>query len=130
LLYKAQTLQYIEIFHQGERDNLSPLEKAVFGYTHAEVGAVAANRWNLSDPVCMTILNHHNPEESSQAIFLTRIINVADNLSYLKNQKLPLHQDFLNSFPVESLGFSAEQLEKVWLKVVENLREVVKAFFR
>jgi HD-like signal output (HDOD) protein len=130
LLYKANTPLYIELFNQSETDDLSPLEKAAFGFNHAEVGAVAANYWNLSDPVCMTILHHHHPSESSQAIFLTRIISVADTLSYLKNQKLPLDQDFLDSLPVASLGFKAEQLEKVWEKVVENLREVVKAFFR
>lgn len=130
LLFKANTPLYIEIFNRADRDDLSPWEKAAFGFDHAQVGAVAANHWNLSDPVCMTILHHHNPSESSQALFMTRIINVADNLSYLKNQKLPLDEDFLNSFPVMSLGFKAEQLEKVWEKVVENLREVVKAFFR
>ena len=130
LLYKANALLYIEIFNKNQRDNLSPLEKVAFGFDHAQVGAVAANRWNLSDPVCMTILHHHNPTESSQAVFLTRIINVADNLSYLKNQKLPLSEDFINSFPVMSLGFKAEQLETVWEKVVENLREAVKTFFR
>ena len=130
LLFKANTPLYIEIFNRADRDDLSPWEKAAFGFDHAQVGAVAANHWNLSDPVCMTILHHHNPSESSQALFMTRIINVADHLSYLKNQKLPLDEDFLASFPVMSLGFKAEQLEKVWEKVVENLREVVKAFFR
>lgn len=130
LLFKANTLQYIELFNHAKRDDLSPYEKEIFGYSHAEVGAVAANRWNLSDPVCFTILHHHNPAESAQAVFLTRIIYIADNLSYLKNQKLPLDQDFLSSPTVESLGFKAEQLEKVWEKVVENLREVIKAFFR
>jgi HD-like signal output (HDOD) protein len=130
LLYKANPLLYIEVYNQTERDNSSPLEREAFGFDHAAVGAVAANRWNLSDPVCFTILHHHNPSESSQAIFLTRIIHVADQLTYLKNQKLPLNQEFMNSVPVVSLGFKSEQLEKVWEKVVENLREVVKAFFR
>lgn len=130
LLFKANPLAYIEIFNQGDRDNLSPIEKAVFGFDHAAVGAVAANHWNLSDPVCFTILNHHTPAESHQAIFLTRIIHVADSLSYLKNQKSPLDQEFISSPFVESLGFTAEQLDKVWEKVVENLREVIKAFFK
>lgn len=130
LLFKANPLQYIQLFNRAERDNLSPYEKEAFGFDHAEVGAVAANRWNLSDPVCFTILNHHHPVESSQAVVLTRIINVADNLSYLKNQKRPLDYDFMNSPAVFSLGFTTGQLEKVWEKVVENLREAVKAFFR
>jgi HD-like signal output (HDOD) protein len=109
---------------------MSALEKETFGFTHAEVGAVAANRWNLSDPVCMTILYHHNPIESTQAVFLTRIINVADSLAYFKNQKAPLTDEFMNSIAVSSLNFTAEQLETVWEKVVEQLREAVKVFFR
>lgn len=130
LLFKANPLLYIEIFNKGERDNLSPLEKEAFGFDHAEVGAVAAHHWNLSDPVCFTILHHHNPSESAQAVILTRIIYVADQLSYIKNQKLPYSQEFLYSPTVETLGFTADQLDKVWEKVVEGLREVIKTFFR
>lgn len=129
LLFRADPLTYIQLYNQKDED-MSTLEKETFGFTHAEVGAVAANRWNLSDPVCMTILYHHNPIESTQAVFLTRIINVADSLAYFKNKKLPLNDEFMSSLAVSSLNFTAEQLETVWEKVVEQLREAVKVFFR
>ena len=130
LLFRADAALYTDIFKRAERDNLSRLEREVYGFDHAQVGAFAAHRWNLSEPVCNMILHHHRPSEAPQALLMTNIINVADNLAYLKNQKMPLDEDFLLSVPVTTLGFRSHQLETVWEKVVLNLREVLKAFFK
>ena len=130
LLFRADVALYTEIFNKAERSDLSRLEREVYGFDHAQVGALAARRWNLSDPVCDMILYHHNPSEAPQALLMTHIISVADNLAYLKNQKQSLEGSFLSSASVVRLGFRLHQLEAVWEKVLINLREVVKAFFR
>lgn len=130
LLFRVDTALYTEIFNQSERSDLSKLEKEVYGFDHAEVGALAAQRWNLSEPVCDMILYHHNPTSAPQALLMSHIISVADTLTYLKNQKLPLEDGFLSSDSINKLGFRLHQLEAVWEKVLVNLREVVKAFFR
>ncbi len=129
LLFRAAPQLYTEIFNQAERDDLSPMEKEVFGFDHAQVGALAGRRWHLSDPVCNMILYHHDPTSAPQAQFMTHIINAADNLAYIKNQKLPIDEEFLSSASVISLGLRASQLEVIWEKVLVNLREIVKAFF-
>jgi putative nucleotidyltransferase with HDIG domain len=129
LLFRADSARYTEIFNQAECDDLSPIEKDVFGFDHAQLGALAAHRWHLSEPVCNMILYHHDPTDAPQALFMTHIINVADRLSYIKNHKLPVDDEFLSSASVVILGLKAHQLEAVWEKVFVNLREVIKAFF-
>lgn len=129
LLSRANSALYTEIFNQCEHHDLSSMESEVYGFDHAQVGAVAARRWNLSESVCLMILHHHDPSKSPQTFFMTHIINVADNLAYLKNQKLPLDDEFLTSASVERLNLKAAQLETVWEIVLVQLREIVKAFF-
>lgn len=129
LLFRADAALYTNIFNQSECDNISPMEREVYGFDHAQVGAIAAHRWHLSESVCTMILHHHNPSESPQVFFMTHIINVADNLTYLKNQKLPIDGEFLTSSSVVSLGLKSFHLEAAWEKVVVQLREIVKAFF-
>lgn len=130
LLFRADSQTYADIFNQCERDDLSPLEKDVYGFDHAQIGAMAANRWNLSEPVCNMILYHHEPTETKQALFMTHIINVADQLAYVKNQKQSIGVEFLTSASVMNLGFTAAQLEIVWNKVVVQLREIIQTFFK
>lgn len=129
LLFRADAAVYAEIFEQSKRDDLSPMEKEVFGFDHAQVGALAARRWNLSEPVCNMILYHHDPCDAPQAMFMTHIINVSDHLAYVKNEKLPLDGEFFSSASVISLGLNELQLETVWERILVNLREIVKAFF-
>jgi len=129
LLFRADPAHYTEIFNQYERDDLSPVEKEVFGFDHAQVGALAARRWHLSEPVCNMILYHHNPTDAPQALFITHIIGVADQLAYVKNMKQPIDDEFLSSASVILLGLKTAQLEAVWEKVLGSMREIIKTFF-
>ncbi len=128
LLFRADSSYYSELF-QNSKDDLQHIEREVYGFDHAQLGALAAQRWNLSAPVCSMIAYHHEPSKVNQAILMTHIINVADRLAHLKNEKLPLDNEFLNSPSLISLGINAIQLEKVWEKILIQLREIVKAFF-
>lgn len=130
LLLRADSRLYSEVFNKCNRENLSPTEMEVYGFDHAQVGALAVQRWNLSDPVCSMILHHHNPARAPQALFMTQIINIADTLTYRKNQKLPFEAEFLSSQPVVNLGFTEQLLDNIWEKVLINLREIVRTFFK
>lgn len=129
LLFRADSKVYTELYSRGDHHDLSRLEREEFGFDHSQVGALAAHRWNLSEAVCNMILYHHDPTNSPQATFITHIINVADRLAFLKNEKLPLDEAFFSSPSVITLRLTEEQLERAWEKVLNNLREVVKAFF-
>jgi putative nucleotidyltransferase with HDIG domain len=129
LLMRADPETYTAIFEEGSRHDLSELEKEVFGFDHAQVGALAAKRWNLSEPVCNMFLYHHNPVDAPQATFITHIVSVADRLAYLKNQRLDYDETFFAASSVITLKVTAAQLDAIWEKVLVNLREVIKGFF-
>jgi putative nucleotidyltransferase with HDIG domain len=129
LLFRAHPQLYTEMFNHYDRSDLSPVERDSFGFDHAQVGALAAHRWNLSEPVCNMILYHHDPTDAPMALFMTHVINAADQLVYIKNEKMPIDVKFLSSPSVISLGLQEHQLEVVWEKVLVSLREIVKAFF-
>ena len=39
-------------------------EEEVLGITHAEIGYIIAERWNLPPNLCMTIRHHHSPDSA------------------------------------------------------------------
>ncbi len=55
------------------------IERAHFGITHAECGALVAAHWGLPDPVVTAIREHHAPELGPEAITpLGAIVRLAD----------------------------------------------------
>lgn len=129
LIFRADSAVFTEIFNQADGGDLTDTEREVLGFDHAQVGALAARRWNLSESVCNMILYHHNPTSTIEALLMTHVINIADTLAYTKNYKQEFSQEFLNSASMITLNFSVAQLDRVWEKVVAELREVLKAFF-
>ncbi len=130
LLFRVDSELYTEIFEQCERENTSPMEREIYGFDHAEIGALAAENWHLSESVCAMIRFHHEPSEVPQALMTTHIICIADHLAYAKNQKLPLDGEFMSLPSIVNLGFQTHQLEAVWGKILIQLREIVRTFFR
>lgn len=129
LLFRAEPVAYQVLAGDHDHYDLSGAERDVFGVDHAQVGALAARRWNLSDAVANMILYHHNPCDAPHATAITHIINVADRMSFLKNERRELDAEFFESPSVVLLKLDKERLEETWEKVVVNLREVIKAFF-
>lgn len=130
LVFRAAADIFTTIVNRSKTEDLLAVERKMLGFTHAELGALAANHWHLSAAVCNMILYHHNPSEAEQGVMMTHLINVADQLCYQKNQKLPIDERFMLSKSIVALGFTVEQLEAVWETTVVHLREVVRAFYR
>lgn len=130
LMFRADPELFLAVSALGDGNDSTDLEKEHWGFDHAQAGALAARRWHLPEPVCNMILYHHDPTAAAHGLLMTHVINVADNLSYLKNKKLPYPADFLESASMITLGFTVEQLDAVWEKVAADLRSVVKAFYR
>lgn len=129
LIFKADSALFTEMFNQSDSNDMTYVEREILGFDHAQVGALAARRWNLSDSVCNMILYHHDPTASVDALLMTHVINIADNLAYIKNHKKEYGEDFLNSASMLTLDFKTAQLDAVWEKVVNELREILRAFF-
>lgn len=61
---------------------LHAVEKSLFGYDHAEVGARVAEKWNLPVSLCGAIKGHHEPAAAAGALQLAAVIHIADILAH------------------------------------------------
>lgn len=55
-------------------------EIEVLGFSHAEIGARVAEKWNLPSDLVEAIAFHHNPEEATDNKKLTAVVHLADAL--------------------------------------------------
>lgn len=75
--YFADTyMKVLGIFEKGR--NLLEAEKEVLDFTHAEIGAWLAEKWNLPEEVLETILYHHNPSSAKKHLKRVAVIHIAD----------------------------------------------------
>lgn len=128
LLWRAEPDFYSSILTDTPHDKVYLAEREYFGFDHAQVGAIAAQSWNLPSSICGVVLYHHEPELAVEAVALTNIVNIGDNLAYHKLNDMPLDIEYLLSHSVVSLAIRADQLETVWEKVLICLDEVAAAF--
>lgn len=75
---------YVEILREA-RDGRVPLhqrEQERLEFTHVDVGALVAARWNLPAAVALSIAYHHGPNERVFAHPEVAVVAVADQLAY------------------------------------------------
>jgi putative nucleotidyltransferase with HDIG domain len=111
---------YMQVLGLFEKEkNLLEAEKEVFDFTHAEIGAWLAEKWNLSEGVLETILYHHNPSLAKKNLERAAVIHIADYavsrgiFTVIKdNPNYPLDSSSLGI-----LGISEDYLKKVEGKI-------------
>ena len=64
----------------AEQDPLK-LEQELYGYTHAQIGALVAKRWHLPEEIVYVIHNHHNAGMVDKHLFIVRLVDVASELA-------------------------------------------------
>lgn len=73
-------------FLQAAKDSLAKnipmhrLEEEVFGFTHADVGALLAHRWQLSATLAEMIQHHHSPDDSPHS--LSSLLHCANGIAH------------------------------------------------
>jgi len=63
-------------------DPLHDLEQEKFGFTHAEVGALLAQRWNLAPEHVEVIHDHHQGTNTSGSSYLVDIVRTSNGLCH------------------------------------------------
>ena len=63
---------------QKENTLMTKAEVEVFGFTHAEIGKLLAERWNLPSKLSSVIAHHHQPSQAGVFTVEATIVHVAD----------------------------------------------------
>ncbi|MBI5409899.1 MAG: HDOD domain-containing protein [Nitrospirae bacterium] len=120
---------YRKVTELFEKNNsLLEAEKEIFDFTHADIGAWLAEKWNLPDTVLDTTLYHHAPSLAKNNLKHVAVIHIADYLT-TKNIFRPTKNDPNYPFDpssLEALGMSEKDFKEMEAKIsVENLSDEV-----
>jgi putative nucleotidyltransferase with HDIG domain len=94
--------EYQQVFASA-KENQVPLAEAEFellGITHAEVGAMLAEKWRMPADIARVILFHHEPEKAKEDRAVIALVSLADLLcrmsgigyGYPENREVVLSQ--------------------------------------
>jgi putative nucleotidyltransferase with HDIG domain len=130
LLLRYDLDAYQQLVSNVEETDFLAAEVAMFGYTHAQVGALVAKRWNLPDAICSAIYHHHQPGQNAQSMAMARVIEVADELANKAGVgfRAAVEGDLAASESAIALQLSAPQLEAVWEKTQASLSATFALF--
>ncbi|MEP6902569.1 MAG: HDOD domain-containing protein, partial [Actinomycetota bacterium] len=130
LLLRNDLTGYSVLLAEHNENRMLTSEIAAYGYNHAQIGSLVANRWGLPDGVCHTILNHHNPSQSQRFAVMAHLICAADMISNLNGFGL---RNSPNDFSDETestiiLNLSSEQIDIAWANTIDSIIEITNAF--
>jgi putative nucleotidyltransferase with HDIG domain len=112
---------------------LVEIEQEILGITHAETGALLAEKWKLPDVLVVPIRYHHHetlPEDMHrQAKLLTNIVHVADVMCRVFQPPVSEEQILLFREQAQSrLGLSDEVLADILKGVMHEMELVAESF--
>jgi putative nucleotidyltransferase with HDIG domain len=131
LLLRYDLDVYQQLISKVQANDLLAAEVAMFGYTHAQVGALVARRWNLPEAICHAIYHHHQPVQNEQSTLMARVIEVADELANSAGVgfRPAVECDLVASESATALQLSASQLKGVW-EITQTSLSATFALFR
>jgi HD-like signal output (HDOD) protein len=104
------------------------VEHELLGFTHAEVGALLLERWNLPSSITMPVRFHHRHDEATDFAREAALVHIGSRISDMMEQERsdnPPHLDVSPDVWAQS-GCSPDELEEViidvdmhWLQVIE-----------
>jgi putative nucleotidyltransferase with HDIG domain len=130
LLLRHDADLYEQLVGRTDERHLLGTEIEVFGYTHAQVGALVAKQWCLPEIICQVIYHHHEPSQAGLATLMARVIEVADGLANRSGTGLWPADDrvLIESDSVIALELSDAQLEGVWERAQSSLSATLALF--
>jgi putative nucleotidyltransferase with HDIG domain len=122
LLKLPEKMQIIvqEVYNDPSID-FCRIEMETFGFNHAHVGQLLAQKWQFAEEIEEAIGKHHEPEESRSLPELTYIIHLANTLCH-KLEIGPTKRPDLSLSEVESAKY-LKIPEKTLDSLLEEIRE-------
>lgn len=112
---------YMKVLHIFEKEqSLLEAEKKVFSFTHADIGAWLAEKWNLPDGILDTILYHHNPSQATKKLKRVSVVHIAD---YIVSSGVFSVTKSNPNYPLEAASFEILGIREDYLgKIEEKIR--------
>jgi putative nucleotidyltransferase with HDIG domain len=108
---------------RAERKALHKIEADELGFTHLEVGALIARRWQLPKDVALAIAYHHGPLEPILEHPAVAAVAIADQLAYRSEAEAgDVALDQLAQVARRALDVTAQAFERVLLYAREGAR--------
>lgn len=107
-----------------------PIEDAVLGFNHTQVGALVMRKWKLSSELEEGVFYHHNPEDATENTELIASVALANEISNklgIGPTKRP-DIDLKESKAAEVLGIDPGEREKLFDKIAQLLEEDKEIF--
>ncbi|MCH8134376.1 MAG: HDOD domain-containing protein [Proteobacteria bacterium] len=125
ILSQAEPKLYGWVLEQAKelQTPLHAIEKEVFGYDHAVLGALLAKKWKLPEPIVAAILHHHDTEQLGVEQTLNSVVFVANQITKFISEdekEISMISDF-PSLIKPWLGSSFEEISAS----LPNLREEI-----
>jgi putative nucleotidyltransferase with HDIG domain len=101
-------------------------EYSILGYSHAEIGKLLAEKWNLPAKLVQIIANHHHPNVAGSFALEASIVHLADifcralNMGFGGDNKIPP----LDSFAWESLRIQTSAIENLMDTMQEEYGDI------
>jgi len=121
--------QVIEIAAEPQVDS-DHVEKAIFGFTHGQVGAELLRQWRLPESLVEPVAYHHEPLSAKVYPQETAIVHLADVIA--NDIQPPISADDDNmAEPLawEILGLEASLLERLHEEVYQQLDDALDIFY-
>jgi putative nucleotidyltransferase with HDIG domain len=124
MLLRHDPKTYQQLLGAADENELLRGEAATYGYTHAQVGALAAKRWNLPDEISQTIFHHHDPGQAVNGMLMARVVDVADSIAYHAGFGIKFEEkDLMQTESAIALRLTEEQIAEVLEKTTIGASE-------
>lgn len=127
LLLRHNADIYAQVDEAGDEQARESREEEIYGFTHAEVGALVANRWGLADEIGRAIFDHHLPTKDDGMPLMTLIIDAADQMTNVSGMGLRDEptQELATPRSFDALGLSADRITEIWERAQVRMDEMM-----
>ncbi|MCC6446633.1 MAG: HDOD domain-containing protein [Armatimonadetes bacterium] len=125
------TEEMIQAIEESQRTSrpLYLVEESTLGASHAEIGRMAAEKWQLPDMIRNAIAYHH-PSRDQEAYAITLFIHEVDHLAYQYGFP-PIHGEVpmpMDERLLEALQIPLAQFDPIGQVILKEAEEVGAAF--
>jgi putative nucleotidyltransferase with HDIG domain len=110
-----------------KRTNYEAAEREIIGFTHGDVGAWLADKWNLPENILAAIYCHHNVKEAGQYLHSVAVVHLADHIAIKKGYGPYFGGVFeygLDEAAIKTIGISSKTIAAIEKNMDEILSEI------